>query len=153
VRLVSGSDWTITFGDALIVLALVMLLFEVVKAARPGTKSVIDHFLSTLVFAGAVAELVMVKEAATSTFAILCAICLVDVVGGIAISIRVRRRLRAVIMAEPAVASAPPSRAEPEIYRAPPPPRPEPEPPRAAPIAHSDAEILPHASDPSRPAS
>ncbi len=145
VPLVSGEVWTITFGNALIVLALLMLLFEVVKAARPGTKSVIDHFLSTLVFAGAVAEFVMVKEAANSTFALLCAICLVDVLGGIAISIRVRRSLRAVAVVSHVAAP----HHEPD-YRAPPPPRVEPEVLRPSPpTAHHDPDILP--PDPSRP--
>jgi len=97
VHLVSGQDWTVTFGDALIGLALVLLLFELAKAARPGSKSVIDHLLSVLVFVGMVAEFVMVEKAATSTFAVLCAISLVDAVGGIVVSIRVRRQLRAVV--------------------------------------------------------
>jgi hypothetical protein len=96
VRLVSGQDFTVTFSDALIGFALVMLLFEIIKAVRPGTKSVIDHLLSVLVFAGVVAEFVLVDRAATSTFAVLGAICLVDAVGGIAISVRLRRNTRAI---------------------------------------------------------
>ncbi|MGA2124626.1 MAG: hypothetical protein ABSG76_00610 [Xanthobacteraceae bacterium] len=94
VRLVSGRDWTVTFADALIGLALVLLLFEIAKTVRPGGKSVIDHLLSVLVFLGMVAEFVMVGKAATSTFAVLCGVSLVDAVGGIVVSIRVGRRLR-----------------------------------------------------------
>ena len=94
VRLVSGRDWTVTFGDALIGLALVLLLFEVAKTVRPGGKSVIDHLLSVLVFLGMVVEFVMVGKAATSTFAVLCGVSLVDALGGIVVSIRVGRRLR-----------------------------------------------------------
>ena len=37
VTLMSGVQWTLTFGDALIALAIVLLLFEVIKASRPGT--------------------------------------------------------------------------------------------------------------------
>ena len=94
VRLVSGRDWTVTFGDTLIGLALALLLFEIAKAVRPGGKSVIDHLLSVLVFLGMVAEFVMVGKAATSTFAVLCGVSLVDALGGIVVSIRVKRRLR-----------------------------------------------------------
>jgi hypothetical protein len=94
IRLVSGVDWTITFSDALIVLALLLLMFEFIKAARPGAKSVIDHLLSALVFIGAAAEFIMVKQAATSPYAILGVMCLVDFVGGIAVSVRVSRRVR-----------------------------------------------------------
>jgi hypothetical protein len=93
VHLVSGKDWMITLGDAVIGLTLVLLLFEIVKAVRPGAMSVIDHMLSVLVFIAAVGEFVMVGQAATSTFAVLCAICLVDAIGGIAISVRVGRRV------------------------------------------------------------
>ena len=96
VHLVSGKDWTVTFSDALIGLALLLLLFEIAKAVRPGSKSVIDHLLSFLVLVGMVAEFVMVRQAATSTFAVLCAVSLVDAVGGIVISIRVGRHLRSV---------------------------------------------------------
>jgi hypothetical protein len=109
VRLVSGVDWTITFGDSLIILSLLLLMVEFVKAVRPGTKSVIDHLLSFLVFFGAAAEFVTVKEAATSPFAILGVMCLVDVIGGIAVSVRVSRRLRAVEKpAAPRYVSEPP---------------------------------------------
>jgi uncharacterized membrane protein len=36
VTLMSGVQWAPTFGDALLALAAVLLMFEVVKAARPG---------------------------------------------------------------------------------------------------------------------
>jgi hypothetical protein len=98
VRLVSGVDWTITFGDALIALALLLLCVELIKAARP--RSVIDHLLSTLVLIAAAAEFAMVAKVANSTFAVLCVICLVDMIAGIAISVRVSRRVAAVDRAE-----------------------------------------------------
>ncbi len=139
----SGESWTATFGDALIALALILLMFEVVKATRPGTKTVIDHLLSVVVLAGAVTEFAMVGKAATSTFAILCVICLVDVLAGITISVRVRRRLRALAAYVPAgvvVAPAPARRHDPEPPHPAPPARPAPE---MEPAHHEPAEVLP----------
>jgi hypothetical protein len=103
VHLISGVDWTVTFADALIMLALLLLMFEFVKAVRPGAKSVIDHLLSALIVIGAGAEFVVVKEAGTSTFAILGVMCVVDFIGGIAVSVRVSRRaLRPIDKVQPA---------------------------------------------------
>jgi hypothetical protein len=92
IQLPSGEQWTVTFGDGLILVALLLLFIEVAKAARPYGRSVVDHLLSIVVLAIAVAELVMVKQAATSTFALLGAICLVDFLSGLAIRVRAASR-------------------------------------------------------------
>jgi hypothetical protein len=47
-----------------------------------------------LVFGGAVAEFLLVQQAANSTFAILTAICFIDVIAGMFIRLRVSRRER-----------------------------------------------------------
>src|SRR5260370_38645605 len=56
----------------------------------------LDHFLSMLVFLAALAEFLLVKEAATSTFAVITAICLVDLAEGLAISGRAARHRRTI---------------------------------------------------------
>jgi hypothetical protein len=92
LHLLSGADWAVTLGDAMIGGTLFLLFIEVVKAT--GTKSIVDHFLSVLVFGGAVAEFLLVQQAANSTFAILVAICFIDVIAGLSIRMRVARRER-----------------------------------------------------------
>jgi steroid 5-alpha reductase family enzyme len=92
VSLLSGVDWSVTFGDAMIAGALFLLFIEVVKAT--GAKSVVDHILSLLVFGAAVAEFLLVQQAANATFAILVVICFVDVIAGLSIRFRVSRRER-----------------------------------------------------------
>jgi hypothetical protein len=92
LHLLSGLDWSVTLGDALIAGTLFLLFIEVVKAT--GAKSAVDHVLSLLVFGGAVAEFLLVQQAANSTFAILTAICFVDVIAGLSIRFRVSRRER-----------------------------------------------------------
>lgn len=92
VPLLSGIDWSVTLGDAFIGGTLFLLFIEVVKAT--GAKSAVDHVLSLLVFGGAVAEFLLVQQAANSTFAILTAICFVDLIAGLCIRVRVSRRER-----------------------------------------------------------
>jgi hypothetical protein len=92
LHLLSGLDWSVTLGDAFIAGTLLLLFIEVVKAT--GAKSAVDHVLSLLVFGGAVAEFLLVQQAANSTFAILTAICFIDVIAGLSIRFRVSRRER-----------------------------------------------------------
>jgi uncharacterized membrane protein len=92
VPMQSGATWTITFGDALIAVTLIFLFFEVLKATKHAARSLIDHLLSTIVFIGALVEFLLVKEAATSVFAILLMITLIDVLGGWSVSVRTARR-------------------------------------------------------------
>jgi hypothetical protein len=92
VRLLSGLDWSVTLSDAFIAGSLLLLFIEVVKAT--GAKSAVDHVLSLLVFGGAVAEFLLVQQAANSTFAILTAICFIDLIAGLSIRLRVSRRER-----------------------------------------------------------
>jgi hypothetical protein len=92
VPMQSGGTWTISAGDCLIALSLVFLFFEVLKATRSYARTIIDHMLSTLVFIGALIEFLLVKEAATSVFATLLLISLVDVIGGWTVSMSAARR-------------------------------------------------------------
>jgi len=92
VRLLSGLDWSATLGDAMIAGTLFLLFIEVVKAT--GAKSAVDHILSLLVFGGAVAEFLLVQQAANSTFAIVTVICFIDLIAGLFIRLRVSRRER-----------------------------------------------------------
>ena len=62
IQLKSGVTWEPTAGDAFIGFSLVMLMFEFIKSTRHG-KSLVEHFLSLLLAAGAAAEFVMVNPA------------------------------------------------------------------------------------------
>ena len=92
VHLLSGLDWSVTLSDAFIAGTLFLLFIEVVKAT--GAKSAVDHVLSLLVFGGAVSEFLLIQQAANSTFAILTAICFIDLIAGLSIRLRVSRRER-----------------------------------------------------------
>lgn len=92
IQMQSGATWSITLGDGLVALSLLFLFFEVVKATSTASRSLFDHLLSTLIFIGALVEFLLVREAATSVFATLLVISLVDVLGGWTVSVRTARR-------------------------------------------------------------
>lgn len=87
-QMMSGAVWTMSWGDVLIVIALVLLFIEVLKATRTGSWSVIDHMFSMLVFIAFLVEFLLVREAATQVFFILMVIAFVDVIAGFSVSIR-----------------------------------------------------------------
>jgi hypothetical protein len=86
--MLSGATWTMTLGDVMISLALFLLFFEILKATRVGSDSIIDHLLSTFVFIAYLIEFLLVRDAANSVFFILMAITFIDVIAGFSVSIR-----------------------------------------------------------------
>ena len=88
VPLMSGAGWPVTLSDVLLTLGILLLLFEVIKGARPGAKYLTDHLLSLLVFGGAAAEFVLLPQFGTSTFFLLTLLALVDFLSGIALRAR-----------------------------------------------------------------
>ena len=88
LSLMSGVAWPVTLSDILIALGIVLLMFEVIKGARPGSKYFMDHLLSLVVFAGAAAEFVMLPQFGTSTYFLLTMLALVDFLSGIALRVR-----------------------------------------------------------------
>ena len=97
LTLMSGVDWQVTLSDVLIAVGIFLLMFEVIKGARPGAKYLTDHLLSFIVFSAAAAEFVLWPKFGTSTFLLLTLLSLVDLLSGIAL--RTRRR-RAVVVYE-----------------------------------------------------
>lgn len=90
--LVSGATFVFTVSAAIILLALLLLGLEVVKATRIGSASITDHVMATVLFVVFLLEFLLVPQAATSTFLVLMAIALVDLVCGFAVSLRTATR-------------------------------------------------------------
>jgi hypothetical protein len=92
VRLISGSSLVIDINDLLIIIGVIALYIEAVKATRSTRLAIIDHTLSLLVFVLFLIEFFMVRNAGTSSFLILTLMSLLDVVAGFTISITAARR-------------------------------------------------------------
>jgi hypothetical protein len=92
VHMVSDSNWTMSAGDMLVTLAILLLFGEMLKATRIGMRTVVDHGLSLLLFLGMLVEFILVKQAASPTFFLLLVTSFVDVLGGFAITLRSAQR-------------------------------------------------------------
>jgi hypothetical protein len=91
LTLMSGAEWPLTLSDILLALAILLLLVEVIKGARPGAKYLTDHLLSLIVFGGAAAEFLLLPRFGSSTYFLLTLLAMVDFLSGIAL--RARRRV------------------------------------------------------------
>jgi hypothetical protein len=109
LTLMSGAEWPLTLSDMLLTLAILLLLFEVIKGARPGAKYLTDHLLSLIVFGGAAAEFVLWPKFGSSTYFLLSMLALVDFLSGVAL--RARRGTLATSGAAPAPVSTKGARA------------------------------------------
>lgn len=92
VDVISGANWSLTIGDVVIVLTLILLFIELIKATRTGGTSIVDHALSMVLFMICIIEFLVVQEAATSVFFVITFVTLIDVVAGFSITIRAARR-------------------------------------------------------------
>jgi hypothetical protein len=133
LTLMSGVEWQVTLSDVLIAVGILLLLFEVIKGARPGAKYLTDHLLSLIVFGAAAAEFVLWPKFGTSTYFLLTALSLVDFLSGLAL------RTRRGAVAAPAVAGKSTRKTEPKAEPKAEAPAAEPQP---APAATSVAESV-----------
>lgn len=128
----------ISLKDVLVSLSILLLLLEVMRAAKPASKYFTDHFLSLLVFAGAAYEFVMLPKFGNATFFTITLVALVDFLAGISLRARRPRRVAAPVYAEPA----------PQYHSAPVAPPPAPAPAPAA-VTPAPAPVTPAAPVPS----
>jgi hypothetical protein len=133
LTLMSGVEWPVTLSDMLLALGILLLMFEVIKSARPGAKFLTDHLLSLIVFGAAAAEFVLWPRFGTSTYFLLTLLALVDFVSGIALR---TRRAKQPAVATTRAARQPVPASEPQFNSAP-----APAPSAPAPVAeHVHAE-------------
>jgi hypothetical protein len=158
LTLMSGTEWQVTLSDILLALGILLLLFEVIKGARPGAKYLTDHLLSLIVFGAAAAEFLLWPKFGTSTYCLLALLALVDFLSGIAL--RARRGAVASVAAPASRRSAKrapaePPAAEPQVAPAPasaPPPPAASSVPSEASVAESVLLDPPPQASPAQPA-
>ena len=92
MTLASGAEMTLRGGDFFVIAGLAALFLEMLKAARPGRTTVLDHILSTATFAVALVCFLLVDYAGTATFFLLTLMALIDVIAGFSISLFAARR-------------------------------------------------------------
>ncbi|HEV7318491.1 MAG TPA: hypothetical protein VGO04_07770 [Ensifer sp.] len=88
LSMLSGATWTMRFSDLLIVVALMLLFVELLKATRTSSRALMDHLLSMVLFIAFLVEFLLLAPAATQLFFILMTISFIDVIAGFAVSMR-----------------------------------------------------------------
>ena len=88
VHMMSGVDWVLTWQDIFLAFSIFLLWVELIKSTRVGMRSAMDHVLSMALFIAMLVEFLLVQRAATSTFFLLMAIALVDVLAGFIVGMR-----------------------------------------------------------------
>jgi len=92
ITMLSGGIWAFNWGHLIILVTLVLLFVELVKATYTSASSLVDHGLSMLVFVACLVEFLLTPQAASSIFFLVMVAALIDVVAGFTIGIRVARR-------------------------------------------------------------
>jgi hypothetical protein len=92
VPMASGVEWTVAFGDVMVVLALLLLFVELLKSTSTGTAAIFNHALSMLVFIICLVEFLLHPAFATSVFFVILIMALLDVLAGVVVTIISARR-------------------------------------------------------------
>lgn len=87
----SGTAWTLTMGDLLILVGVALLFLEILKASRTRRAGA-DHALSMVLFVVALIEFLLVPACGTSVFLIITGLTLIDVIAGFSVSLSTARR-------------------------------------------------------------
>jgi hypothetical protein len=90
--LASGAVFTLTTGELLVLLGVIALFIEVVKATRSSMASAFDHAISALVFAAYLVEFLLVKAAGTGVFLVLTIMSFLDLIAGFTVTLGTARR-------------------------------------------------------------
>lgn len=86
IPMISGK-WFFSVADLMLLVTLILLFVEIIKATRTTSREIINHAFSMLTFVVALIEFIVVKGFATSTFFFIMMMALFDVVAGYTISI------------------------------------------------------------------
>lgn len=86
------TQWVVSFGDLLTLMALLLLFIELLKSTSTGTAAIFNHALSMLVFIICLVEFLLHPAFATSTFFTILVMSLLDVLAGVVVTIISARR-------------------------------------------------------------
>jgi hypothetical protein len=83
----SGATWNFSLGDALQLLSLLMLFFEIIKATRTTRRELLNHGLSAVTFVVALVLFITTQAFSTSVFFFIMVMTAFDTVAGYTIGI------------------------------------------------------------------
>jgi hypothetical protein len=88
----SGATLSVSFGDVVLLLGLVLFFVELLISTRPTQGALLNHGLSMALFVLCIVLFLLLPACGTAVFFLLTVLTLIDVVSGYSISIITARR-------------------------------------------------------------
>jgi hypothetical protein len=92
IPMTSGANWDVGVGDLILFLALILLFFELLKSTSSQKVAIVNHALSLIVFVLCLVEFLLIRGFATSTFFLILAMVMLDVLAGFIVTIIAARK-------------------------------------------------------------
>ena len=92
VPMASGATWSVGIGDMILFLSLILLFFELLKSTSSQKVAIVNHALSLIVFVVCLVEFLLIRGFATSTFFLILAMVMLDVLAGFIVTIIAARK-------------------------------------------------------------
>ena len=92
VPMTSGAVWSISVGDLILFLSLILLFVELLKSTSSQRVAIVNHALSMILFVVCLVEFLLLRGFATSTFFLITLMVLLDVLAGFIVTIVSARR-------------------------------------------------------------
>ena len=92
VPMTSGAVWSISVGDLILFLSLILLFVELLKSTSSQRVAIVNHALSMVLFVVCLVEFLLVPGFAGSVFFLILTMVLLDVLAGFIVTIIASRR-------------------------------------------------------------
>jgi len=92
VPLTSGAVWSISVGDLILFLSLILLFVELLKSTSSQRIAIVNHALSMVLFVVCLVEFLLLPGFAGSVFFLILTMVLLDVLAGFIVTIIASRR-------------------------------------------------------------
>ena len=87
VPMTSGAVWSISVGDLILFLSLILLFVDLLKSTSSQRVAIVNHALSLVVFVVCLVEFLLIRGFATSTFFLILTMVMLDVLAGFIVTI------------------------------------------------------------------
>lgn len=92
VPMTSGASWSISVGDLILFLSLILLFVELLKSTSSQRVAIVNHALSMVLFVVCLVEFLLLPGFAGSVFFLILTMVLLDVLAGFIVTIIASRR-------------------------------------------------------------
>ncbi|MEG0819268.1 MULTISPECIES: hypothetical protein [unclassified Brevundimonas] len=92
VPMTSGASWSISIGELILFLSLILLFVELLKSTSSQRVAIVNHALSMALFVVCLVEFLLLPGFAGSVFFLILTMVLLDVLAGFIVTIIASRR-------------------------------------------------------------